>query len=99
MTIGRVVGGKGRRCSTTGCGGLKTSTGARDGANARLAVVGSLSDNAAPFGSAETAFSAGGNIRRRRASHPGSDSIDLVGVSRPSRSRMSRYFRSITGQL
>jgi hypothetical protein len=43
--------------------------------------------------------SAGSSVRRRAAHHPGIGSIVRETGSRLSRSSMSMYFRSITGQL
>src|SRR5688572_29830417 len=53
---------------------------------------------AGPTGSRCSTSSAGGTFWRRRANHPGSASAGRVGGSFFSRSNMSRYFRSITGQ-
>ena len=54
----------------------------------------------APAGTPAATSAAGGSVRRRRAKNPGSGSIGARGVSRSrsSRSSMSRYFRSMTGQ-
>jgi hypothetical protein len=46
-----------------------------------------------------TTASAGSSSRRRCAHHPGTGSMTRDEGSRDSRSSMSMYFRSITGQL
>jgi hypothetical protein len=52
-----------------------------------------------PVGSAFTRSAEPGTVRERRASQPGNGSIVWRGGSAASRSNMSRYFRSTTGQL
>src|SRR6185436_16736849 len=51
-----------------------------------------------PFGRPASTASAGGRFCRRRSNHPGSGSADRGAGSFLSRSNISRYLRSITGQ-
>ena len=53
---------------------------------------------AGPFGSFARTSCAAGRSWRRRSNQPGSGSPSGPGVSLFSRSNMSRYFRSMTGQ-
>ena len=53
----------------------------------------------APAGSAFTTSAAGGQVRARRANQPGSGSMACVAGVRLSSSNISRYLRSMTGQL
>ena len=54
--------------------------------------------NTGPFGAAFTASAAGGRLAARRANQPGSGSMAVFAGSFFSRSNISRYFRSMTGQ-
>jgi hypothetical protein len=52
-----------------------------------------------PVGALSTTSRAGGTLRLRRANQPGSGAGGAGAGSRFSRSKVSRYFRSITGQV
>ena len=54
---------------------------------------------AGPDGRFATTSTAAGAVSRRRANHPGNGSMELRADSDISRSNMSKYLRSITGQL